>query len=601
MTETMNKATSICKLMSDKKIRVPDYQRAYSWGGEQTYFFLTDLQDHIKVQDHIKDNSEKPYFLGHFLFEEDKKDGNFLVIDGQQRLTTIVIFLSALFTQLKNRNLTAMEKEYYEGMVKHKNNYRFETVNYDNELFQTYVIEQSKESVSDKELKTNSARCIKGAFDYFKDKLKEKSPEKLAEYLETIANAECTTHLVKDTRQAIQIFTFQNDRGKNPTEMEKIKALFMYNIHLHAGDALEESIKEIKERFAKINELTDSIPLLDENDILYLSSRIHYNEFRLKNDGDYYDDYYLKKNDVYYGKILPSLDSEKRLDFISRFTQCICSTLGHLDNFYNKKEKESFTIHSLISLGGIQIALPFIIKYLSFDEFPFNKIETLCKKLEGIILRHSLIGTRAGLEDKLNSGEDKCFEKLEKDTAEQELNAIIGRINLMKKPDGSAWWWAYWSYWNNAALEEALKGDISHYDARHLLWRYENHLGSKVSKEYKPKRFDITKKQEIEHIAPRTKPKQSPHGYGPYGNTKFEREYIPSLGNLLLISKSRNRSIGNAPFPEKIETYTENLQQKEVVALAKKREKQTGGKLCWISELIKERQEKIIKFILEEF
>jgi len=37
----------------------------------------------------------------------------------------------------------------------------------------------------------------------------------LLKMLDTIQNASCTTHPVKDESEAIQMFIFQNNRGKN--------------------------------------------------------------------------------------------------------------------------------------------------------------------------------------------------------------------------------------------------------------------------------------------------------------------------------------------------------------------------------------------------
>ena len=87
----------------EQKIVVPAYQRAYSWDtpkettdkNTQTDVFLSDLEEHSK-----SNASSHSYYFGHFLFEERHRIFN--VIDGQQRLTTIVIFLCALFAKLKS-------------------------------------------------------------------------------------------------------------------------------------------------------------------------------------------------------------------------------------------------------------------------------------------------------------------------------------------------------------------------------------------------------------------------------------------------------------------------------------------------------------------
>ena len=86
---------------SDIQFAVPAYQRAYSWevdsDKKQVKRFYKDLIEQIEFTK-IEDNniSRKTYFLGHFLFEKDSQNSNkYWIIDGQQRLTTVVIFMSA--------------------------------------------------------------------------------------------------------------------------------------------------------------------------------------------------------------------------------------------------------------------------------------------------------------------------------------------------------------------------------------------------------------------------------------------------------------------------------------------------------------------------
>src|SRR5699024_3486678 len=105
---------------------------------KQINVFLSDLEDYNRS------NTKSKYYFGHFLFEE-KPESKFGVIDGQQRLTTIIIFLSTLFKKLESlRALTEDEEISKEDMIIRKSTYRFETVDYDKQLFKDYVIDQTK-------------------------------------------------------------------------------------------------------------------------------------------------------------------------------------------------------------------------------------------------------------------------------------------------------------------------------------------------------------------------------------------------------------------------------------------------------------------------
>lgn len=69
---------------------IPDYQRPYAWGKDETLQLLDDLEDALKR------TADEPYFLGSIVLvkKKDKPDAD--VIDGQQRLTTLTILCAVL-------------------------------------------------------------------------------------------------------------------------------------------------------------------------------------------------------------------------------------------------------------------------------------------------------------------------------------------------------------------------------------------------------------------------------------------------------------------------------------------------------------------------
>ena len=67
---------------SNRSIKVPDYQRAYSWETKQIDLFIGDL---------VNPANRHGYYFGHFIVED---SGSHLeLVDGQQRLTTVILFL----------------------------------------------------------------------------------------------------------------------------------------------------------------------------------------------------------------------------------------------------------------------------------------------------------------------------------------------------------------------------------------------------------------------------------------------------------------------------------------------------------------------------
>lgn len=552
-------------MLAGNRIFVPTYQRAYSWDTEleksnspkQTNVFLSDLEDYNKS------STKSLYYFGHFLFEE-KDKSVFGVIDGQQRMTTIVIFLSALFNRMKQiRPLKETEQETFEDIIKRNSTYRFETVDYDKQLFKDYVIDQIKKDK--KGLETESAKRIVTAFDFFTSQLADKDEAYLLKMLDTIQNASCTTHPVKDESEAIQMFIFQNNRGKKPSNLEIIKAQFMFNVHLYGGEEKEALIEEIKNRFEKIYKSISSIEYrINEDDVLVYTLRVHFNSLWETNAID---------------KINKLLSEANPIPFIKSFTQSLATSFEHLTTFFGTDERENLEIHSLVTLGGIGIAMPFIIKAYKFG-LPASQINQLCNKLESMVLRHRLIGTRADITSRLND----IYQKFTSESSD--IKPIIDRIEWMKTVSSDSWWWAYW---NNKELERSIQGGINHSTAKYLLWKYENHLEEQGKSGYTATRFDKIVSPELEHIAPQTENPET--GYDNY-DEEFVNQYINCLGNYLLLSKSHNCSVGNKPFADKRNSYNHLEQQREIQRL-------TSDTPTWTKQLIQIRKDKIVKFITE--
>lgn len=208
----MEASTTIKHMMAGNIVFVPTYQTGYSWETElekenspkQINVFLSDLENYNNR------STNSRYYFGHFLFEE-KDDKGFGIIDGQQRMTTIVILLSALFSRLKQiRPLNENEQETFEDVIKRNSIYRFETVDEDDQFFKDYVIDQNKNDRSD--VKTASAKCIANAFDFFTSQFADKDESFLLKMLDTVQNASCTSHIVNDESEVLQLFAFQNNR-----------------------------------------------------------------------------------------------------------------------------------------------------------------------------------------------------------------------------------------------------------------------------------------------------------------------------------------------------------------------------------------------------
>lgn len=561
--------STINKLFDSKnrKFEIPSYQRSYSWEEREINQFIEDLK-----------NAGNQYYLGHFLFEI-KEENILYVIDGQQRLTTSIIFFSALKNELVRREINGEDTDidleditdYYLKDLR-KGTQKFKTVREDNNFFIDEIIEGDENNMQ--ELDTASKIRIKRAKTLFTDEFLKTSTADLVKWCRLIENAAITEFVVKDKTQATQVFAFQNDRGKKLSNLEIIKAFFMLQIYLSS----------------------DSKEKIEEN-ILYLEeeiSRIYKQVVRIRTDEDEVLNYYWRavsgkgfySEEVIKGiKEQLSLSKGEKAIWIKEFISGLAQAFQSVEKI--EKSTESIT-KDLLYLNNMALAFPFLIKSYKIKADP-DTINRLVRLLENVTFRYLLRGGRAEIEARLNY---YLIHLLSVEDIHKNINEIIWHINNHD----------WWGYWNNYSMQYFLRGHF--YKNRvdnYLLWKYELYL----SNENHPVPHSITfseliKNESIEHIAPQT---QSDgiviaNGYGEYHDVEFPEKGIVSggwlngVGNLMLISRQHNSKIGNKAFSDKLSSYgIDNLlnQQKQVSVFVE--DIQTP---IWDHESIARRREHIV-------
>jgi hypothetical protein len=85
-----------------KKVVIPEYQRPYEWGKTKTSELLADLKEYFLKED----KPLSPYYMGSVLFYYDNYSKCYEIIDGQQRITTLLILKNTLNRSLPdNQNI----------------------------------------------------------------------------------------------------------------------------------------------------------------------------------------------------------------------------------------------------------------------------------------------------------------------------------------------------------------------------------------------------------------------------------------------------------------------------------------------------------------
>jgi hypothetical protein len=96
-------ASTAGALLSSSTFLVPQFQREYSWLGDEVTDFWTDLRNNI---------DSDSYFLGLVILTDEDEDANQLkrkhVVDGQQRLITLTLLANVIFDEAKARGRKAL-------------------------------------------------------------------------------------------------------------------------------------------------------------------------------------------------------------------------------------------------------------------------------------------------------------------------------------------------------------------------------------------------------------------------------------------------------------------------------------------------------------
>lgn len=235
-------------------VRVPDYQRAYSWEQKQIELFLGDL---VKYQ-----GVGQGYYFGHFIAEVIGE--NWEIVDGQQRITTFVLFLMVC----RVLSPTGAYASAY-SMIE-----QFSTVSYDvaalrkigsnlgaflaaNGHFDKRKPPSDEQIILGLSLEgtfTRSQRRMVLALLRFHQAFqnRELDRDKIKDYTAAIMTAHCSHHLTRNKSVAVNIFEMHNTRGIPLTTLEIIKAMLMRFVYEHGGADRESKVEQIQAEFGEI-------------------------------------------------------------------------------------------------------------------------------------------------------------------------------------------------------------------------------------------------------------------------------------------------------------------------------------------------------------
>lgn len=574
-----------------QRIEVPSYQRAYSWEQKQLEQFIGDLIEMTSM-------NEKGYYFGHFIFENN--NGNYDIIDGQQRITTFILFLIACERKTNsNKFIHFIEK--------------FSTVDYDDFLFTKLKNSESIENII--EQKTLSISRIEFALKYFNKQFDTKKLilDSIEKYIEVLLDSHISTHITEDKAVAVQIFELHNSRGVKLNTIEKVKAKLIKAVYLNSEmDSCDEIINRIQKCFGEIYHLEEKTSrnsfrgnlTLDEILLIHLRmvdsgeklSAVDFNVFKSPSKQGAREDNILNYLDAKCIELSGNLLVEYIESLISKFKLSVEFTtlkLVELDN------NDALIGDTLILERGISLSFFLLLKHKDFLEILDNRFLKLWEKLLFTRDFHDKY-YRLQYTDHF----EDLYYQIAQESEKSEVISIVEKFVLNgfrpDKMNHQNLQFVVLEYISNEKNKNQILKNSFNWNKNKMIYLLYKFEVDKHNSNRKGIREILKNGVSVEHILPQEWQWDFMEGVDESNVTeeakRFEKEIaniINGIGNLLILSPPENSSQSNSHPKDKvysIDSYSYNLHKENRI--------QWQNHLNW-NELILNRGKEIYNFLVE--
>lgn len=497
-----------------KGLRIPVYQRNYDWKTENCKQLFDDLVE-------ITRYDNKKHFFGSIIYQIDTHTDERIIIDGQQRLTTIAVLLTALRDLMKEGAVNVRE-EYISEEIGNKLVHQYKgtvflhPVKNDAEAYEKLV--------KDGTIIERSNICSNYA--YFCKRIRELPVNLTADDLYKSIN---NLHVmiirlsIEDGDDPQAVFESINSTGLNLTEGDRIRNYILMNADTKAQNRIydvywspvETNLHEDITRFFR-DYLIATTTVVPKKDEVYVAFRNLAN--RAKNDGTYED---VLKDILHYSGIYKKLLASD-LDDISKEASVLMYHINYIE---------------------ASVAYPFIIRVIDLHmrdpaAMPSDEVLTVLKIIENMLVRRLICNAPSNTLNKLFPPIFKSIQSMNGDVPFSEKLKYL----LLKKEGTSR-------YPLDAEVIDNLKA-INFYDKRKtcaltlaLLERSNKDTVDTL------KRIE-SKELTIEHILPQKPADGWKDALGP-DYEAIREEWTHRLGNLTLTAY--NSEYSNRTYKEKRE------------------------------------------------
>ncbi len=494
---------------------IPVYQRTYSWDKKHCEKLWQDIE---KVG---TNESAKAYFIGSIVYilespYHHSSIKQLLVIDGQQRLTTLTLLLEALkeITDDKIEGFSTDEiRDYYliNRYGKNEEKYKLILTQNDKDTLISLIDE-------DKTKPIQTSTKIQENFIFFKEKLEQNKDK-----LETICKGInklliIDVSLERDKDDSQLIFESMNSTGKDLSQADLIRNYVLMDLVPEEQNQFYEKYwrvmeKEFGENFNKDKKEKQSFDYFARH---YLTIKNEGNIPNLDNIYETFKEYRQNK----------SLNKQDLLIDLQKYAHFYC-----IMAFKGEKDKDLYGVFENLKALDCEVAYPFLLElYKDYEEniLSKNNFLEILKMIESYVLRRAVCGIPTNALNKVFASIAKNIDK------NKYLESTLAYLCLLKSsarfPDDKEF------------NRELASKDIYSFKKRiYLLDKLEN---------FDRKEKVSINEYTIEHIMPQNidNIKEWQRELGENWQ-EIHKKYLHTLGNLTLTGY--NSAYSNRPFREK--------------------------------------------------
>ena len=492
-----------------KTFNIPVYQRNYDWKIDNCTRLFKDIEK-IAVN-----NFELEHFLGTVVYVESLSRMNYteyIIIDGQQRITSISLLLKALHSEIKDLHL---KEEIYNSYIINQygqEELRIKLKPIESDMLAYENILAEKSSSVDSNVYAN--------YDLFRLLISESSisPENLYSALNNIEIVYIQLEKDKKSENPQMIFESLNSTGLDLTQADLIRNFLLMN---HSYD---QQTKLYKEYWLEIEKLLTNSKISD-----FVRDYLTMKTFKISTKGKVYETFKEFATDP-----KNNYDEQGLLEELLFFAKYYSAFL-----YFNSKNTEINGCLQEFQILQSTTVYP-VLLYIFDDCYAYKKVSEedligFMKILISYIYRRLVCGYPTNA---LN----KIFATLINDIEEsKELIYCDKLLSILSKKTSSG------TFPKNKEFEiEFMKKDLyNHKINKYTLCTLENYS----SKE----KVNITTDITIEHIMPQT---LTPHWQIELG-AKYEeihQQYLHTVGNLTITAY--NSQLSNNSFSDKLEIFS---------------------------------------------